>query len=494
LINDDGVRLLVHQPVSGLTAASEHITHGLILQTLLVGFLITGLTVLAVHLITSRHRAELLKWNSELDGKVRQRTLEIREALDKAEAGSRAKSEFLANMSHEIRTPMNGIVGTLQLLETTQLDEEQKDLAMTMHRSGETLATLLSDILQYSELSESSGITKDRVDVRRLVQSSLDLLRMEASLKGLTLEAHIDPRIPIAVEADANKLGQLLGHLTANAVKFTNAGSVSVNVCLSGGGGSTNTLRFEVADTGIGIHAEDREKIFQSFQQVDGSMTRSYGGIGLGLSICRKLVKLLGGEIQLDSEPEKGSRFSFELQLPTWCSVDAPSPALPKPKNRSAISIELAERIRGIRVLVVEDNAINQKIIVRTLEKFGCKVLVAWNGAEALERIQKNVVDAVLMDCQMPVMDGYEATRSIRALPDRKSNNLPVIALTSHALPGDREKALGAGMDDYLAKPARAEAIKEKLVHWCLRKKSITSPPDEPTRSSTGDQLDTNAY
>jgi len=372
-----------------------------------------------------------------------------------AEASSLAKSEFLANMSHEIRTPLNGIVGMMQLLGRTYLDAEQKECVFTAIRSSQRLTQLLTDILEISRIEAG----KMSVDAREFHFSDLrdsvrDLFAIPSKAKGIELSFEIDETIPSHVIGDEGRLRQILFNLVGNATKFTPKGSVRV-VARRVDEGQAMHVEFSVADTGLGIPKERQEDIFNAFTQVDGSAVRQHGGVGLGLAIVRRLVDVLEGSICVSSEPGQGTTMTVKVPLLPGQSECLAREELPLPV------------VRDKRILVVEDDPVNQLALTRMLKKLGHFSTLARNGQEALDLLGLEDFDCVLMDIQMPGMDGLEATRRIRAATlERVSPDIPIIALTGHAMPGDREHFLEQGMTAYLSKPVDMDCLARIIAQY----------------------------
>jgi PAS domain S-box-containing protein len=400
--------------------------------------------------ITERKRAELrlAEMNMELEMQI----LHAQEMAVAAEAASRAKSEFLANMSHEIRTPMNGILGMVELLMETPLNGEQRDYLTTLRASADYLLNLLNDILDLSKI-EAGKMHLECVPVRLedTVRETVRLFQARAESKGLQLAFQIAPETPAVVQGDPVRLRQILANFISNAIKFTEQGEIRVVVSPSRA--YEQGIYLGVRDTGIGIPPDRLTAIFEPFTQADSSTTRKYGGTGLGLTICKRLAEMMGGQIGVESELGVGSTFYVDLPLPTA--------ELPDSQTGEMESAEVLVP-PGKRVLLVEDNEVNRKVALRLLEKLQLVVEVATNGVEAVQKATTNAYDLILMDCQMPEMDGYEATRRLRAHGVRT----PIIALTANALQGDREQCLLAGMDDYLAKPIKPDELKRTLARW----------------------------
>jgi PAS domain S-box-containing protein len=369
------------------------------------------------------------------------RRLEL--ACAEAEAATHAKSEFLANMSHEIRTPMNGIIGTIGLLQDSGVSEEQREHFNTIQSCGELLLQLVNDILDLSKI-EAGKLTLERIpfNPKTLMQDAIAVISPTALAKDLKVFQRCDWNLPQAVIGDPLRLRQVLMNLLSNAVKFTKTGSVSVELSALSKGSNSAEVQFTVRDTGIGISPEVQKSIFEPFTQADTSTTRRYGGTGLGLAISRGLIALMNGRLEMESEPGHGTSFRIFVTLP----VTAEQLGLRRTAEERILPAK-----RRLRILLAEDNSINQKVAVLLLGKMGHEVHVASNGEQAVLAVSSNVYDLVLMDCQMPVMDGYAATRAIRQL--NLSHRLPIIAMTANAMPEDRQRCAEAGMDDYVSKP-----------------------------------------
>ncbi len=377
---------------------------------------------------------------------------------------SRMKSEFLATMSHEIRTPINGVIGMTGLLLDTELNAEQLDYAQTVKRSAVVLLDLINDILDFSKV-EAGKMDIDIADfaIHAAVKDTRDILGHSASQRGIRFSSKIDADIPQNLRGDSMRFRQILLNLLNNALKFTARGEVSIAVHKVREENNTLWVRTEVRDTGIGIPESLHHRIFQSFSQADSSTTRKYGGTGLGLSICKKLTELMGGEIGFTSHEGEGSTFWFILPLALTAEKQNPAPA---PGPTALFSVMTAEERKNVLILLAEDNTINQKIAMKMLEKLGYRADCAANGLEVLDAVSRIKYDAILMDCQMPEMDGYEATLRLREREAAEGGHLPIIAMTANAMAGDREKCITVGMDDYVTKPIERKQLDEILIKW----------------------------
>jgi len=410
--------------------------------------------------IAQRDRA-LQEQRDQLEVTVEQRTLALSIAKEAAEAANRAKSTFLANMSHELRTPMNAIMGMTSLAQRRAADPKLRDQLAKIDLASRHLLAVINDILDISKI-EADRLTLERIDfrIKECVENLVDLIGQRAQEKGLVFQVDLpEDLVGLDLRGDPLRLGQILLNLVGNAIKFTPAGAVHLRMRCVSRHPDRVVIRFEIQDTGIGMSAEEQQRLFTAFEQADSSMTRKYGGTGLGLAISKRLVHLMGGDIGVESQPDAGSTFWFTACFDRPLSAVSPAPTVAQ--NAEA---QLQACAAGRRILLAEDEPINQEVSIEMLEDAGFSVDLAEDGAAAVDMARRENYDVILLDMQMPKLNGVEAARQIRALPAYART--PILAVTANAFSDDRERCLAAGMNDHIAKPVDAAALYATLLKW----------------------------
>jgi len=492
------------RPIAHLAALSRDIAGGDFDQTVQihgrdeVGELAGALDVMLERLRDYRTQVEGHQRN--LETQVRDRTVDLERRTEEAvelarlaEEANRAKSQFLANMSHEIRTPMNGVMGMADLLLETSLSDRQRKFTRTIHQSAHALLGVINDVLDFSKGGVGKLTLDPRpFDLRELVLDVADLFTEPAERKGLELTGSVADDAPQVVLADPARVRQVLTNLVSNAVKFTERGRVGIHAARlgpppSGLAAERCEIELSVSDTGAGIAAEAQQRIFDAFTQIDGTMTRRHGGTGLGLAICRQLVELMGGGLSLESQ--QGAGAIFRVRLPVEVVTGAVPAAIAERADPAPAQTD-GRPAAHRRVLLAEDNEVNQDVALEILESLGCSVTLVDNGRRALERLAVDRFDLVFMDCQMPELDGLAATREIRAMQRVSAGGepVPIVALTAHALQHDREQCLAAGMNDYVSKPFGREEIAAMLERWAPRAASPGAVRGESAPSTRLDE------
>ncbi|WP_051052917.1 PAS domain-containing hybrid sensor histidine kinase/response regulator [Fulvivirga imtechensis] len=415
--------------------------------------------------IAEREKAEadLKKAHDNLERRVKERTAELTKAKYEAENASREKDKFLANMSHEIRTPMNAIIGMAQLLKDTPLTEHQTKYVNSINFASDTLLSLINDILDFSKIEAGMIDFEDRTfSLENLVNEVLEITSYRCQNSKVQLEKQVDSKVPTSVSGDKYRLNQILLNLLSNAVKFTPHGKIELKIGIEQESKDEIHLNFTVKDTGIGIPGDKIDTIFEGFTQASSDTTRKYGGTGLGLTIVKSLVELQKGRVSVKSQEDIGSEFSFTIPFKKVSTQDGAG----RNKGKEPLS-----DITNLKILVVEDNELNQFLIQSLLVKYKAIVDVTPDGLAALDALKNNHYDLILMDIQMPNMDGYEATRKIRSTFDEGKNKIPIVAMTAHALVGEKEKCIEAGMDDYITKPIKVRELLNsihRVLNQCL--------------------------